>query len=154
MRSVLESAARAFRESEHIKNVLNGEWTALFDEMGQQLEGIRGRMGAFSMTFTNHEIGVDLIEMLPGSAFPLHVHPGDHILYVMHGNGCVSVDSVDHAVKEGDTIYIPAEYPHGVKSDVGQVGRLVFLAFGHPHKHLSATDRMKLVKAATQSAKA
>jgi quercetin dioxygenase-like cupin family protein len=148
MRTVLESAVRSFRESDHIKNVLNGEWTSLYDETGNKLEGIRGRMGAFSMTTSGHEIGVDLIDMQPGSAFPLHVHPGDHILYVMSGDGCVSVDGIDHKVKGGDTIFIPAEYPHGVKSDNVQSGRLVFLAFGHPHKHLDAKDRMKLVQSA------
>jgi quercetin dioxygenase-like cupin family protein len=102
-------------------------------------------MGACSLTMTGHEIGVDLIEMQSGSAFPLHVHPGDHVLFVLKGTGCVSIDSVDHTVIEGDTILIPAEYPHGVKTLAGYELPFTFLAFGHPHKHLDATDRMKLV---------
>src|ERR1035438_5562512 len=103
MRSVLDSAVREFRESDHIKSVLEGEWTSLCDEYGNQLVGIRGRMGAASMTITGFEIGVDLIEMQPGSAFPLHKHPGDHILYVLEGTGCVAVDGNDHIVRGGDT---------------------------------------------------
>jgi quercetin dioxygenase-like cupin family protein len=146
MDRVLESAKRAFCESGHLKRVLEGEWTTLYNEYGQELNGIRGRAGACSMTFTGYEIGVDLIEMQPGSAFPLHVHAGDHILYILEGDGCVNIDGVDHTVVEGDTIFIPAEYPHGVKTLDRGLLPFRFLAFGHPHKHLDATDRMSLVK--------
>lgn len=144
MRTVLESAARQFAQAEHIRNVLAGDWVDLFDEYGHKLEGIRGRMGAAGMTVAGHEIGADLIEMQPGSAFPLHVHPGDHILYVLSGPGIVHVDGVDHWVGTGDTIFIPAEYPHGVKT-LSSAPPLVFLAVGCPHKHVSARDRMRLV---------
>jgi quercetin dioxygenase-like cupin family protein len=146
MESVLVAAARSFCKEEHLRNVLEGQWTDLFNEHGQKLEGIRGRIGAYSMTCSGHEVGVDLIEMQPGSAFPLHVHPGDHILYVVEGMGCVHIDGVDHKVTAGDTIFIPAEYPHGVKTLASYPSRFVFLAFGHPHKHLDALDRMILVK--------
>jgi quercetin dioxygenase-like cupin family protein len=156
MRSVLESAVRQFSKSEHIKNVLDGEWINLLDESGKQLPGIRGRVGAFAITCTGYEIGADLIEMQPGSAFALHTHPGDHILYVIKGRGCVAVDGRDNIVDEGDTIFIPAEYPHGVKTIPEFNLPFTFLAFGHPHKHLGAMDRMRLVKevGATQAAKA
>jgi len=85
-----------------------------------------------------------LIEMQPGSAFPLHTHPGDHILYVLAGPGLVHVDGVDHRVNTGDTIFIPAEYPHGVRT-IREAPALVFLAVGFPHKHVSAPDRMRLL---------
>lgn len=91
--------------------------------------------------------GVDLIEMDPGSAFPLHVHPGDHILYVLDDSvaGIVHVDGVDYVVRPGDSIFIPAEYPHGVKTFAHVPAPLRFLAVGVPHKHVSATDRMRIV---------
>jgi quercetin dioxygenase-like cupin family protein len=146
MRTVLESAARSFCNSDHIKNLGEAAWLALYDELGNELPGIRGRVGAASISMTGHEIGVDMIEMQPGSAFPLHVHPGDHILFVLKGTGCVSIDAVDHTITDGDTIFIPAEYPHGVKTLPGYALPFTFLAFGHPHKHLSAQDRMRLVK--------
>jgi len=142
MRSVLEDAVRRFVASEHLRNVLAGEWVPLHDEHGRELVGIRGRMGAAAIAASGHEIGVDLIEMQPGSAFPLHVHPGDHILYILAGPGLVHIDGVDRAVRTGDTVFIAAEHPHGVKTD-GAVLR--FLAFGHPHKHVSATDRMHVI---------
>jgi quercetin dioxygenase-like cupin family protein len=146
MRSVLESAARTFQASQHIRNLNEGDWIALCDEYGSELRGIRGRMGACSVSITGHEIGADLIEMQPGSLFPHHVHAGDHVLYVLTGIGCVSIDSVDHVVKEGDTIFIPAEYPHGVKTVAEYKLPFIFLAFGHPHAQLDAKNRMRLVK--------
>ena len=146
MRSVLESAARRFSSEAHIRNVLAGEWVHLLDEEGRPLPGIRGRVGASAVTLAGIQFGADAVEMQPGSAFPLHVHPGDHLLYVIHGQGLVHVDGRDHPVSEGDTIFIPAEYPHGVKTHSTGPGPLLFLAVGHPHKRLDAPDRMRLAQ--------
>lgn len=145
MEGVLQVAARRFVEGEHLKNIMQGAWLDLYDEQGVALKGIRGRIGAASVTHSGHEIGVDLIEMQPGSAFPLHVHPGDHILYIERGPGIVHIDGRDVRVDSGDTVFIPAEKPHGVKTYPNVAQPLRFLAFGHPHKHLQATDRMHLV---------
>ena len=143
MRNVLESAARAFAAAEHIRSVHAGEWVPLHDDAGRVLSGIRGKSGAAGMTISGIEIGADLIEMQPGTAFPLHVHPGDHILYVLAGPGLVHIDGTDHVMNTGDTVFIPADYPHGVKTCGVE---LVFLAVGYPHKHVSSMDRMKVVQ--------
>ena len=145
MRSVLEMAARQFLATEHIKNVLVGEWVPLHDEAGQPLPGIRGRIGVAGMTLDHHEFGIDLMEMQPGSAFPLHVHTGDHILVGLEGRVYVHVDGVNYVMDKGDTVFIPAEYPHGVKTIPEESEPATFLAIGHPHKHLSAPDRMRQV---------
>ena len=144
MDSLLEQAVRRFVSSEHLRNVLQGEWTPLCNEYGEQLVGIRGRIGAASMSISGHEIGVDLLEMQPGSAFPLHTHPGDHILYILSGPGLVHIDGEDRHVETGDTVFIAAEYPHGVKT-LPDAPPLEIVAFGIPHRHLAALDRMKLV---------
>lgn len=143
MESVLRAAARQFVSEQHLRNVLEGEWTPLYDADGQLLPGIRGRMGACATKVDGTEIGVDLIEMQPGSAFPLHQHDGDHILYFQSGVGIVHIDGEDHTVRQGDTIFISAEHPHGVRVETTATEPLVLLAFGHPHKHLDAQDRMK-----------
>ena len=146
MQTSLLEVARRFVASEHLKNVLAGDWLTLHDDHGQPLEGIRGRMGAAAIGMHGHEIGVDLIEMQPGTSFPLHVHPGDHILYILRGFGAVTIDGAAREVKPGDTIFIAAEHPHGVKGPAAGMSPLVFLAFGHPHKHVSAPDRMKVLE--------
>jgi quercetin dioxygenase-like cupin family protein len=143
MRSILESAVREFVASEHLRNVLAGAWVDLRDERENVLPGIRGRVGAAGLTVAGEEIGADLIEMQPGAAFALHTHPGDHVLYVLGGVGVVHIGGVDYPVRTGDSIFIPAEKPHGVRAPQAAFP-LTFLAFGHPHKHLAAPDRMRL----------
>lgn len=143
MRSVLDDAVRQFVSSEHLRNLLAGAWVPLHDEEGQELVGIRGRIGAAAIAASGHEIGVDLVEMQPGSAFPLHLHAGDHILYILAGPGLVHIDGADRQVTAGDSVFIAAEHPHGVKTV--PTNPLTFLAFGHPHKHLGAADRMHVI---------
>ena len=147
MNHINAPSIRQFLKDEHIRNIQSGDWVDLFDEFGNQLKGIRGRMGAAGLTLNGNEIGVDLIEMKPGAAFPLHSHPGDHILFVISGSGIVHIDGIDYAIDTEDSIFIPAEYPHGVRFDgCSSSSVFQFLAFGYPHKHLSAKDRMKLAK--------
>jgi quercetin dioxygenase-like cupin family protein len=145
MDSVLKAALRRFISEEHIRNVLQGEWVALYDDEGNRLEGIRGRIGVSAMTLGGQEIGIDFMEMQPGSAFPLHTHQGDHILYVVSGRGLAQVGGRDHPLETGDTIFVPAEHPHSFKTYADSITPFQILAVGHPHKHLSATDRMHLV---------
>jgi quercetin dioxygenase-like cupin family protein len=146
MQSVLRSALRVFSSEEHIRNLLTGAWVDLVDDSGNRLVGIRGRIGAVGLTLENIELGADLIEMDAGSAFPLHTHPGDHMLYVIRGRGLVHVDGRDYPVVSGDSIFVPADYPHGVKTYADSVESFCFLAVGHPHKHLSSPERMIVVK--------
>ena len=146
MESVLKSAVRKFVSEEHLKNVLAGEFVTMYDELGNALEGIRGRMGAVAIRTEGEEIGVDYICMDPGSSFPLHVHAGDHILYIISDQiGLVHINGEDHAVKKGDSIFIPAEYAHGVKTHPEAKSEFQFLAFGCPHVNLGSTHRMTQV---------
>jgi quercetin dioxygenase-like cupin family protein len=148
MDAVLESATRKFISEEHIRNLLDGEWVDLFDDHGHKLKGIRGRIGVSSISFDQREIGVDYMEMEPGSEFPLHFHDGDHILYIISGNGYAQVKGKNHPLKTGDTIYVPANEPHAFKASKKTSEPFQILSFGYPHKHLSATDRMHLISEA------
>lgn len=118
-------------------------WVRLLDDDGSILAGIRGRSGAAGFCKDGAPMGADEIEMEPGSAFPLHVHPGDHILYVLSGEGYVQIDGADIAISAGDSLYLPAELPHGVRA--GTTGNLRFIAIGHPHRPLQSADRMKRI---------
>lgn len=111
---LLEKARRAFNAEQHIVNFDDKEWLPLFEENGDQLVGIRGKEGAFGLTIEGHEIGGDLIQMQPGSSFGTHVHPGDHLLYCIAGEGQVYIDGELRPWRAGDTVFIAADYPHGV----------------------------------------
>ena len=140
---LIEASMESFDPTAHLVNIFVQPWLRLHDE------GIRGREGAIAqmrLGDEEHEIGVDFISMEPGSQFPLHVHAGAHILYFAHGVGMVDIDGVDHRVVEGDSIYIPAMYPHGVKTYNHADDAVKFLAFGIPHMPVESKDRMWRVK--------
>ncbi len=118
----------------------------MYDEYGTLLLGIRGKTGATEIGSDGEEIGADLIEMQPGSAFPLHTHPGDHILYAISGCGSVTIDGEPRTFVAGSTFYIAGSYPHNVGTSPEEIEPFVVLAVGHPKKHVSAHDRMKIVE--------
>jgi mannose-6-phosphate isomerase-like protein (cupin superfamily) len=144
MHSVLHAAVRKWIKEEHVKNILKGKWTTMYDSDGKLFKGIRGRIGAASISMYGENIGADLIEMQPGTAFPLHVHDGDHVLYIESGTGAVHVDGKDRKIKKGDTIFIAGEYPHGVVGPrKGAKQPLVIVAFGHPRVPVDSHKRMR-----------
>jgi len=87
MQASIQRSIRKFVKSDHVKNVLAGDWINLINERGEVLLGIRGRAGAILQTEEGVEFGADLIEMQPGSAFALHTHPGNHILALLTSSG-------------------------------------------------------------------
>lgn len=107
------------------------------------------------------ELGIDLIEMEPGANFPLHRHPGDHILIGIQGAGTIRVDGYAHPMWPGQTVFVAAEQEHGVgthqslrsismdwiksREAFASSQLFMFYAIGVPHKHVSASDRMLLV---------
>lgn len=144
MDRVLARARQAWEENDpRIKNILEGEWVDLPDSDGQILVGIRGRSGVCAISDDGEEVGVDFIEMQPGSAFPPHAHPGDHILVVMEGEGQMELEGVRRPFKVGDTVYVKAELAHAVIGPPREASRpLKIVFFSKPHKHLEASDRM------------
>jgi quercetin dioxygenase-like cupin family protein len=135
---------RPFDAERHIVNLENCPKEPVTDGDGGILEGIFGFAGVASVLENGHAIGVDIINMAAGSAFPLHTHPGAHILVIREGRGSISVDGVDYHLGSGDTIFVPAQYPHGVSA--GLTAGVSFLAFGVPHMPLSHPKRMTLVE--------
>lgn len=135
---------RQFIAHEHIKNMLAGRWQPMFDNEGNRLNDIHGRTGAIGQSEDGLPIGVDLIEMQPGSSFALHTHSGQHILFVVEGEGVVSVNGRDHPLRVGDSVFVPANCPHGVGAGNTPGQPFQLLSFGYPHKNVDAHDRMQL----------
>jgi quercetin dioxygenase-like cupin family protein len=141
MKTVIESVRETY-----IQNLHTSDWVMLVDEAGVSLPGIRGRPGVAAPTLEGKMIGVDLIEMQPGSAFPTHTHIGTHILCIIQGQGSVQINGIDYHAQAEDTILIPAEYPHHVRALEVALAPLVFLSVGYPHRPLAARNRMHTVK--------
>jgi quercetin dioxygenase-like cupin family protein len=88
--------------------------------------------------------GCDFIWLEPWCGFPMHTHAGDHILYVIEGEGFVHIDGEDIAVSAGHVIHIAAEYPHRLFT---HQSHLTIAASGHPHTQVHSHERMTLLGA-------
>jgi quercetin dioxygenase-like cupin family protein len=144
--AVFENQLRRFIAEDAIRNVISGTWVKMYDDTGAELPGIRGRIGSVLRGIDGEEIGADLMEIAPGCGFPLHTHNGDHILFVYRGTGMAVIDGKEYRLVEGDCIAVPAERPHAFSNPAPSAEPWIIIAFGHPHRHLSAVDRLKLVR--------
>jgi quercetin dioxygenase-like cupin family protein len=65
------------------------------------------------------ETVVNVLEMAPGVGAPWHMHPGaQEIIFVLDGALVVEVEGQGtKAIKAGEIILIPAEFPHLAKND-------------------------------------
>lgn len=131
---------------EYIAKIGNIKAGPMRDDLGALLEGIQGGEGAKGILADGGEMGLDIIEMQPTTEFPLHTHEGSHILYILEGEGMVHIEGVDYVVDTGDSVFVPAVFPHGVKTSPRNNQPFKFVAIGYPHHPVASTTRMQLVR--------
>ncbi len=88
------------------------------------------------------EMGADLLDLPAHCRFPLHVHPGHHVLLCLRGRGTFTIGGITYDVRPGDLMMVEGDVPHAVGA--GPDGHLL-LAIGSPHKPLDSEERMRLV---------
>jgi mannose-6-phosphate isomerase-like protein (cupin superfamily) len=67
-------------------------------------------------------------EIAPGGELLLHRHAPLELYYFLEGTGVVTLDTVDHAVRAGSTVYIPGNTPHRIRNN-GAVPLRLFYVF-------------------------
>ncbi len=91
---------------------------------------------------SNGQLGVDRIQLEAGDGFAPHVHPGDHILIVVGGQGTITFDGRVYPTEAGEVYMVDGEIPHAV----GAITRHTILAVGAPHKPVDSLERMTPVE--------
>jgi quercetin dioxygenase-like cupin family protein len=129
-----------------VVNVLHGPWYMCLDEEGRDLAGIRGVEGANARLEGGLELGIDRIEISPGSGFEPHTHEGAHLLFGLYGSGELLFAGQTFLIQPGDTVYVPAHVAHAVRSSKTATQPFSLLAIGYPHKKINSKDRMQLVR--------
>jgi quercetin dioxygenase-like cupin family protein len=88
---------------------------------------------------TNGHLGADILWVPATKKFPVHTHPGDHLLYCVSGTGTITVDEVTYDIKPGDLYMVDGMVPHAVGA-----GRSdhILIAIGAPHKAVDSPERM------------
>lgn len=65
----------------------------------------------------------------PGQPSPFlpHHHAQAEIYYVLSGEGVVSIDGVEHALRAGSSVFIPGDVWHGARNTGSEVLRLLYV---------------------------
>jgi quercetin dioxygenase-like cupin family protein len=94
--------------------------------------------------FSNGVLGADLICVPRGNQFPLHIHPGHHLLLCLSGRGTFTTDGVVHQVRPGDLYGVDAHVAHAVGA--GDEDDHWLISFGSPHMPVDSAARMTAVE--------
>ena len=93
--------------------------------------------------FSNGHLGCDVIYMLPYGRFPLHTHPGHHLLLILKGSGTVTYGGRVYETQPGELYFVPGEVEHAVGG--GPQGHWL-LSIGAPHKPADSEERMAVTE--------
>lgn len=65
----------------------------------------------------------------PGQPNPFlpHRHAQAEIYFVLSGEGVVSIDGVEHALRAGSSVFIPGDVWHGARNTGSEVLRLLYV---------------------------
>ena len=87
----------------------------------------------------NGHLGADILHVPAGQQFPVHAHPGDHLLLCLKGTGTISVGERTYQVKPGDLYMVDGGIPHAVGAGPEDH---VLVSIGAPHKPVDSPERM------------
>ncbi len=89
---------------------------------------------------SNGHLGADMLYVPAHQQFPVHTHPGDHLLLCVKGTGTITIGQVTYHVKPGDLYMVDGLIPHAVGAGDDPH---VLVAIGAPHKPIDSTERME-----------
>ena len=90
---------------------------------------------------TNGHLGADILHVPAGKQFPVHTHPGDHLLLCHAGTGTISVGEKTYDIRPGDLYMVPGNIPHAVGAGPEDH---TLIAIGAPHKPVESPERMTM----------
>jgi len=68
-----------------------------------------------------------LFEMKAGGYSPLHVHPWEHEVFILEGEGLVNSETGQRKVRAGDVIFIPPNEKHQLKNNGEKTAKFLCL---------------------------
>ncbi len=88
---------------------------------------------------TNGHLGADMLWVPAQKRFPVHTHPGDHLLLCLSGSGTITIGEVTYMVGPGDLYMVDGMVPHAVGAGDSDH---ILVAIGAPHKPVDSPERM------------
>ena len=88
--------------------------------------------------YTGHNLQLVVMSINPGEEIGEEVHEDrDQFFRIEAGEGVISIDGVDHAVKDDDAVIVPQGARHNVKA-TGSSALKLYTIYGPP-EHLDGT---------------
>jgi len=92
-----------------MKNISKAEVLTLRDQVAYQSGQVVSRTLA-----QNEHVSVTLFSFDKGEEISTHESGGDAMVTCLDGVGRITVDGVEHILREGESIVMPARHPHAV----------------------------------------
>ena len=92
-----------------MKNISKAEVLTLRDQVTYQSGQVVSRTLA-----QNEHVSVTLFSFDKGEEISTHESGGDAMVTCLDGVGRITVDGVEHILREGESIVMPARHPHAV----------------------------------------
>lgn len=100
--------------------------------------------GTGSPLLKNGQLGADVIRFGAGEGVAEHTHIGQHVLFVLRGEGIVKYDGVNNDLYPGKCYLVESWVPHAIYAS--KIGALVLLVVGDDHRGLNDPSRMELTE--------
>jgi quercetin dioxygenase-like cupin family protein len=65
----------------------------------------------------NNAVSITLFAFDKNEEISTHESKGDALIYILEGEGCITIGGKLHIVKAGESIVMPAQIPHAVRSE-------------------------------------
>lgn len=111
-------------------------------DLGPRLSPLAQSVATGEALVANGALGADVIRLAAGQGFVPHTHEGDHLLFVIGGEGTITYDGRIYPTRAGEAYLIEGKVPHAVGARTDHV----LLAVGSPHKPIDGLDRMTPVE--------
>jgi quercetin dioxygenase-like cupin family protein len=92
------------------------------------------------------EFGADIVRFGPGQGVGSHTHEGDHILFVLSGEGVLTYSGDRYKLYPGLCYLVPGNLSHAIQSE----SELVLIAVGNRHYPIGSDRRMTPVLPETE----
>jgi len=88
------------------------------------------------------DFAADMLSFESGQKTTLHMHSGNHILFVVKGNGWLEYNGEKHNLIVGTCYFVPGSVPHRVEA----ISSLLLLSIADSHQPVESSKRLQILK--------